>query len=88
MADSHFVRLVGARRKRLVASILGHAEREFYSQLTESQREDFRLKVLDSVDDFADLMRDIIKVTGEDVVVNAHVVDMIERIYAATAQDD
>lgn len=81
MAEHHFARLVRERRKRLVASILGHAEREFYSSLTPEQQQAFRQKVLDSVDDFADLMRDIIKVSSEDFVVNAHVAQIIEDVH-------
>lgn len=81
MADAHLIRLVVERRRRLVASILGHAERAFYSQLTVEQREEFRAKVLASADDFADLMRDMLKVVGEDVVVNTRAVDLIEAIH-------
>ena len=84
MAESQFTRLIRERRKRLVASILGHAEREFYPQLDPEQREAFRAKVIDSIDSFADLMRDIVAVQGEDAVVNAHVVQLIEEIHRAT----
>lgn len=87
MADTQFARLVRERRKRLVASILGHAEREFYPLLSPEQQTAFRDKVISSVDDFADLVRDIIKVTGEDVVVNAHVAQMIEEIHRATSPE-
>lgn len=63
--DNSLVRLVGERRKRLVASILGHAEREFFDQLTPIQQREFRGKVLTSIDEFADMMRDILKVAHE-----------------------
>lgn len=86
MADAHLIRLVVERRKRLVASILGHAERTFYAQLTPEQREDFRAKVLTSADEFADLMRDMLKVVGEDVVVNARAVELIEAIHHNTGR--
>jgi hypothetical protein len=82
MADTHLSRLVRERRKRLVATVLGHAEREFYSQLSEEQQAAFREKVITSIDDFADFVRDIIKVTGEDVVVNAHVVEILEALHS------
>lgn len=81
MADTHLTRLVRERRKRLVASILGHAEREFFPQLSAEQQTAFRDKTLASIDDFADFVRDIIKVTGEDVVVNAHVVQILEDLH-------
>lgn len=81
MADSQMARLIGERRKRLVASIMGHAEREFFEQLTPQQRSDFRRKVLGSVDEFADLMRDVLKITGEDVMVNGHALELLEAIH-------
>lgn len=84
MADAHLVRLVVERRKRLVASVLGFAEREFFDQLTPDQRAEFRDKVLHSADEFTDLMRDILKVVGEDIVVNDHVVTVLEQIHANT----
>lgn len=83
MPDPMMIKLVTERRKRLVASILGHAEREFYDRLTVPQREEFRRKVLTSVDEFADLVRDLLKVTGEDAVVNDHVLAMLDKIHAA-----
>lgn len=83
MADAQLIRLITERRKRLVASILGHAEREFYDRLTADQRAAFRAKVLTSVDEFADLVRDLLKVTGEDVAVNDHVLAMLDKIHAA-----
>lgn len=81
MADIQLLRLVRERRNRAVASILGHAEREFYSLLTDEQREAFREKIMGSIDDFADFARDVVKVTSEDVVVNAHVVQLLEEIH-------
>lgn len=81
MADSHMARLIGERRKRLVASILGHAERSFYKQLTDVQQSDFREKVLKSVDEFCDLTRDILKIVGEDVLLNQHALELIEKLH-------
>jgi hypothetical protein len=80
MADP-LVRLIGERRKRLVASILGHAEREFYAQLSPQQQKAFREKTLGAVDEFADLMRDVVRVTGDDAPVNEHVIDLLEAIH-------
>lgn len=81
MADSYMARLIAERRKRLVASILGHAEREFWPQLRPEQREAFRQKVLSSVDEFSDLTRDILKVVSNDVVVNEHALELLERLH-------
>ena len=78
---SHMARLVGERRKRLVASIMGHAEREFFDDLTVEQQQAFRAKVIGSIDEFADLMRDVLKVVSEDVVVNSHALELLEAIH-------
>jgi hypothetical protein len=81
MADAQLIKLVGERRKRLVASIMGHAEREFFAQLSPTQQREFRTKTLTAIDEFADLMRDVIKITGEDSVVNAHAIDLLQQIH-------
>ena len=81
MADNHLVRLIGERRKRLVATIMGHAEREFFAQLTPQQQQEFRRKAVGAIDEFADLMRDVLKITSEDVVVNAHALELLEAIH-------
>lgn len=81
MAQTQMGRLIGERRKRLVASILGHAEREFFAQLTPQQQREFRAKVLGSVDEFADLMRDVLKITGEDVILNDHALQLLEALH-------
>lgn len=81
MANDQLVRLLVERRKRLVASILGHAEREFFAQLSVQQQQDFRRKTLGAVDEFADLMRDVLKITSEDVVVNGHALELLEKIH-------
>lgn len=80
MADQ-MGRLIGERRKRLVATIMGHAEREFFDKLTPQQQQDFRRKTLSAIDDFADLMRDVLKITGEDVMVNSHALDLLQSIH-------
>lgn len=82
MADGHLARLIGERRKRLVASILGHAEREFFDSLTPEQQREFRRKVLASIDDFSDLMRDVLKIVSEDVVVNQHALELLESLHS------
>lgn len=80
MADQ-MMRLIGERRKRLVATVMGHAEREFFDQLSPEQRQEFRRKTLQAIDEFADLMRDVLKITGEDVMVNGHALELLERIH-------
>jgi hypothetical protein len=81
MADSQLARLIGERRKRLVATILGHAEREFFTQLTPQQQRDFRAKTLTAIDDYADLMRDVLKISGDGVVLNSHALELLEALH-------
>ena len=81
MAETHLVRLITERRKRLVASIMGHAEREFFDQLTPKQQQEFRRKTLTAIDEFADLMRDVLKITSEDAVVNGHALELLEKLH-------
>ena len=81
MADNQLIRLIGERRKRLVATIMGHAEREFFAQLSHQQQQEFRRKTLTAIDEFADLMRDVLKITGEDVVVNTHALELLQSIH-------
>lgn len=75
------MRLITERRKRLVATILGHAEREFFDKLTTAQQQEFRRNTLQAIDEFSDLMRDVLKVTGEDVVVNGHALTLLQQIH-------
>jgi hypothetical protein len=37
--------------------------------------------VLQSVDEFADLMRDVLKVASEDVVLNDHALELLEALH-------
>lgn len=79
-------RLIGERRRRLVASIMGHAEREFFDKLTPQQQADFRRKTLTSIDEFADLVRDVLKISGEDVAVNDHALRLLEALHDGQRQ--
>lgn len=81
MVDNQLARLIGERRKRLVATILGHAEREFFDALTIEQQQDFRRKTLSAIDDFTDLMRDVLKITSEDVLVNGHALELLQALH-------
>lgn len=80
--DSQIQKLITRRRQRLVASILGHAERAFYPQLTAEQQRAFREKTLGSIDEFCDLMRDVLKVASDDVVLNDHALELLENLHA------
>lgn len=84
MADSHLARLIGARRKRLVATILGHVERN--CDLDPDVYGELRFVVLGALDEFCDLTRDILKVVSEDVVVNQHALELLEQLHRDVRQ--
>lgn len=80
------MRLIAERRKRLVATVMGHAEREFFGQLSPAQQQEFRRKTLTAIDDFCDLIRDVLKISGEDVMVNGHALELLEQIHDTQCQ--
>lgn len=79
-------RLLIEQRKRLIASVLGHAEREFYPKLTPKERDDFRTHVLDSIDRYHDLVLDVLKVTKDDAIRNDEAVDLIRQVHEGQRQ--
>lgn len=82
MSDDMVVRLLDAQRRRLVATIMGHAERAFFSKLTQPERDEFRAKVLDGVAAFSDFTRDVVKIADTDFVRNERVLELIESIHS------
>ena len=81
--SSAVLRVVTEQRRRCLASILGSAESSaWWGRLTKDEQMAYRQRVIDSLGIFYDLVRDVIKVTDEDVVRNEHAVDLIERIHA------
>lgn len=81
MAESQMLRLLTERRRRLVASIMGYAERELFDQLSTKQQQDFRRKTLTSIDEFCDLIRDVIKISTQDAAVNDHALELLESLH-------
>lgn len=75
-------RVVTEQRKRCLATILGAAETSpWWGRLSKDEQVAYRSRVIEALNVFYDLCRDVIKVTDEDVVRNEHVVDLIERIH-------
>lgn len=81
--ESMVVRLLIEQRKRLIAGILGYAERSFWDRLSPEQREDFRSKVFEAVGSFTDFTRDVLKVVDEDQLRNDRALELIEAIHAS-----
>ena len=85
MGDGGMIkRLVIEKRKRVVATILGHAEREWLKsgKISREEFEAFRTTTLQSIDGWHDLMLDILKVSDEDMMRNGHAVQLLERVHA------
>lgn len=84
--DTLVVSLLIEQRGRLVASIMGHAERNLFADLSEAQKRAFRQKVLESVGVFYDFVRDLTRANAavnqaEGVVVNEDAMRMLGEIH-------
>lgn len=79
MADP-VVAIVGEQRKRLVGAILGHAEREFYADLTDEQQKAFRAKVLTSASSFSDFVIDVVRGVSQGSWVNDEAMRLLAEI--------
>lgn len=66
------------RRDRAVGSILGYAERELFSKMTQHERDALRRVVLDALNGYHDSVLDLVK--AEDGVRNDEVIVLLERI--------
>lgn len=67
------------RRDRAVGSILGWAEREVFSSLTDLQRKALREKVLDAMNAYHDAVLDLVSVE-DGVVRNDRLVEVLEAV--------
>lgn len=85
MSTTH--ELLQAQRKRVVAAILGHAEREVYPHLSRPQQAAFRAKVLTTIDVYHDLVMDLIKVYEgrDDSVINEEALNLLRQIHGAVS---
>lgn len=62
-----FVRnMLNRQRKRMVATILQHAETSFYDALTQQQKDDFRSKVLGAAAQYHDTSLDLLNSSVND----------------------
>lgn len=78
--DEALRKLLVGQRRRLIASVLGHAERELYPDLSSEQAKAFRAKVLAAVDSYHDLMLDILGATDPDEMVNAAAMVLLAEV--------
>lgn len=80
MSDDVVTAMIARQRRRLIASILGHAERELYEDLTEEQQKAFRKKVITSVGVFADFAMDVVRSANEGYWVNEDAMTLLADI--------
>lgn len=80
-------KLAGEQRARLVSSILSHAEREIYPQLSAAQRKAFREKVLASVGVYHDFILDCLRASSDGAVVNEEAMRLLQGIHSAVHRE-
>jgi len=68
-----------ARRDRALGSILGHAERELFDQLTLEQQKQLRQVTLDALNSYHDSVLDLVK-SENGTVRNEEVLGLLERV--------
>jgi hypothetical protein len=87
---SDFVRnLLIEQRKRLVGSIMLHAEKNLYGSMSTAQQRAFREKVLSSVGAYHDTCLDILKASVDDgSIVNAEALTLLTEIHRVVNRSD
>lgn len=66
MASDYVKRVLIERRKRLVGTVMGHAERVIYPQISRSQQDAFRDCVLAAVGSYHDVVLDLLSASIDD----------------------
>jgi len=88
MANEFIKNLLTEQRKRLVGSIMSHAEANLYPQMTRPQQEAFREKVLSSVGAYHDTVLDILKSSVDDgTIVNEEALRLLALIHSAVTKE-
>ncbi len=81
MSDDRMKRLLIEQRRRMVATILGHAEREVYAYLSPEEQRAFRKKVLDALDAYHCLMLDIVGAShDENTLIEAETLELLRDV--------
>lgn len=82
--DDAVKRILAKRRDRMIATILGTKEDLFDDHISQADSEEFRKVVLDQINDFFDLVIDMLKASQPDgIVVNEVWLDKIAEIHEA-----
>lgn len=88
MANEFIRRMLLNQRKRVVGSIMNHAESAFWEKLTPQERTAFRQIVLQSVGAYHDTCLDMVKSSVDDgsLIVNEEAMRMIEDIHRTVSR--
>ena len=82
-STSQVMQVVAAQRGRCLAGIMSAAEKSaWWGRLSRNEQVEFRQKVLDSLNVFYDLCRDVVKVTDDGSIRNQVVFDLISEIHS------
>ena len=82
MSEPHITRVLDQQRRRMIAAIMGHAERSFFDRLTHEEQQAFRNNTLAAIGVYCDLVRDIVKVSNDDVVLNTEVLELVQAMHS------
>lgn len=82
--------LLGERRKRAIATILGHCESKVYPHLSAHTQAELRAKVIAAISDYHDTVVDILKAATveEQTVLNDEALRLIDRLNTGLAKLD
>jgi hypothetical protein len=88
MANEFIRRMLLNQRKRVVGSIMNHAEGSFWDKLSPQERAAFRQVVLQSVGVYHDTCLDMVKSSVDDgsTIVNEEAMRMIEDIHSKVSR--
>lgn len=75
---------VGKRRERVVASIMGHVERQpWWKELTDRDRKLLRDKVLSSIGEYHDVILDLLRVIDDNSISSPEVVRILDLVHGS-----
>jgi hypothetical protein len=80
---SGFKGILDRRKDRLIATVLGFKESDLDKYLPSEVSQAFRKLLLDQINDYANMVDDVLKSYEGDIVVNEEYARMLEEIHGA-----
>jgi len=88
MSNEFLRSLMSEQRRRLVGSVLEHAENNLYQRMSSEEQRAFREKVLTSVGVFYDFMLDAVKASVNDgSVMNEEALVLLRDLHALSLKE-